>query len=214
VRTLLIDNYDSFTYNLYQLLGEVNGRPPAVVRNDADWSSVRTGDFDGVVISPGPGRPERPEDFGISVRAVTDSGLPVLGVCLGHQGICHLFGGTIGHAPAPVHGRLSDVYHTGVDVFAGLPSPFPVVRYHSLAAVALPEELEQIAWTADGVVMGVRHRDLPVWGVQFHPESISTSCGRELLANFRDLALAWPRAAASRAADRRRGLVPAIEDAA
>lgn len=190
MRTLLIDNYDSFTYNLYQLLGEVSGRAPTVVRNDADWQSVRTGDFDSVVISPGPGRPQRPEDVGISIRAITGSGLPVLGVCLGHQGICHLFGGTVGHAPAPMHGRLSDVYHDGSGVFAGLPSPFPVVRYHSLAAITLPDVLERTAWTADGVVMGVRHRTLPVWGVQFHPESISTSYGRELLANFRDLALA------------------------
>jgi para-aminobenzoate synthetase len=195
MRTLLIDNYDSFTYNLYQLLGEVNGRPPVVVRNGADWDTLRLDEFDAVVVSPGPGRPDRERDFGISARAILDSGLPVLGVCLGHQGITHLFGGEVGLAPEPMHGRVSAVRHTGVDVFKGLPSPFDVVRYHSLAAHRLPDELEAVAWTDDGVVMGVRHRTLPVWGVQFHPESISSEYGRELLANFRDLALARGRRA-------------------
>lgn len=190
MRTLLIDNHDSFTYNLYQLLGEVNGRPPVVVTNETDWSTLSMDDYDAIVISPGPGRPERARDFGISARAILESGLPVLGVCLGHQGICHLFGGEVGHAPQPMHGRVSEITHTGGEIFAGIPSPYPVVRYHSLAAIRLPEELEPTAWTADGVVMAVRHRTLPVWGVQFHPESISSGYGRELLANFRDLALA------------------------
>ena len=189
MRTLLIDNYDSFTYNLYQLLGEVNGQPPVVVRNDVDWSGVPLGDFDGIVVSPGPGRPDRARDFGVSAQAIRDSGLPVLGVCLGHQGIAHLYGGTVRHAPEPMHGRVSAVHHTGVDIFAGLPSPFSVVRYHSLAATTLPDELEVIGWTSDGVVMALRHREAPVWGVQFHPESINSDYGRELLANFRDLAL-------------------------
>jgi para-aminobenzoate synthetase len=189
MRTLLIDNYDSFTYNLYQMLGEVTRRPPVVVRNDADWSEIDLDRFDGVVVSPGPGRPDRPVDFGISARAIDQTALPVLGVCLGHQGICHLLGGTVGHAPQPVHGRVSPVHHTGAGVFAGLPSPLMAVRYHSLMATELPEELEVVAWTDDGIVMGVRHRDRPLWGVQFHPESICTEHGRELLANFRDLAL-------------------------
>jgi para-aminobenzoate synthetase len=221
MRTLLIDNYDSFTYNLYQLLGEVNGRPPVVVRNDADWSEIELDGFDGVVISPGPGRPERPVDFGISASAIRQTELPVLGVCLGHQGICHLFGGVVGHAPTPMHGRISPVHHTGVDIFAGLPSPFMVVRYHSLAAIEVPEELEIVAWTDDAVVMGVRHRELPVWGVQFHPESICTEYGREMLANFRDLALAQPRTAVAgrKPADDRRSYrvhfrcVPVLPDA-
>jgi para-aminobenzoate synthetase len=195
MRTLLIDNYDSFTYNLYQLLGEVNGRPPVVVSNDVEWSEIDLGQFDGVVVSPGPGRPERRVDFGISACAIREMALPVLGVCLGHQGICHLLGGAVGHAPQPMHGRVSPVHHTGTDVFSGLPSPFMAVRYHSLAATDVPDELEVVAWTDDGVVMGVRHRERPVWGVQFHPESICTEYGREMLANFRDLALARGRAA-------------------
>ena len=113
VRTLLVDNYDSFTYNLYQLLGEVNGQPPTVVRNDVDWAALHPGDYDNIVISPGPGRPDRERDFGVSTRAIRDSGLPVLGVCLGHQGIAGLFGGTVEHAPEPMHGRVSRVRHTG-----------------------------------------------------------------------------------------------------
>ncbi|MFD1046504.1 anthranilate synthase component II, partial [Kibdelosporangium lantanae] len=190
MRTLLIDNYDSFTYNLHQYLGEVNGQAPTVVRNDTDWSTIDLTRFDGIVVSPGPGRPNRSADFGISATAIRESGLPVLGVCLGHQGIANVFGGEVGHAPEPMHGRVSPVHHNGVDVFAGLPSPFLVVRYHSLAVTSLPAELEAIAWTDDGVIMGLRHRELPIWGVQFHPESINSEYGRELLANFRDLALA------------------------
>jgi para-aminobenzoate synthetase len=187
--TILIDNYDSFTYNLYQLLGEVNGQPPVVVRNDTDWSQARIEEFDSVVISPGPGSPDRLRDFGISSRAILESGLPVLGVCLGHQGICHLFGGKIGHAREPMHGRVSPIQHTGVGLFAGLPSPFNAVRYHSLTVTALPEEVEVIAWT-DDIIMGIRHRALPILGLQFHPESIKSEHGREILANFRDLAMA------------------------
>jgi len=224
MRTLLIDNYDSFTYNLYQLLGEVTGCPPVVVYNDAAWSELDLESFDGVVISPGPGRPARPLDFGICSRVIRECGIAVLGVCLGHQGICHELGGAVDHAPEPMHGRISPVHHTGVDVFAGLPSPFSAVRYHSLAVTAVPDELEAVAWTAEGVVMAVRHRSEPLWGVQFHPESISTEHGRELLANFRDLALAHRRASGpghrpSRADERyevhvrRLGIVPVAEAA-
>ena len=158
MNTLLIDNYDSFTYNLYQLLGEVCGDAPVVVRNDAAWSELDIATFDAVVVSPGPGRPERPLDFGISAHAISESGIPLLGVCLGHQGICHLHGASIQHAPEPMHGRLSLVHHRGADLFAGLPTPFSVVRYHSLAATEIPDELEVVAWTPDGIVMGVRHR--------------------------------------------------------
>ncbi len=190
MRTLLIDNYDSFTYNLYQLLGEVTGQAPVVVRNDADWSAIALERFDAIVISPGPGRPERALDFGNSADAIRESGLPVLGVCLGHQGICHVLGGAVEHAPQPMHGRISSVQHTGAGLFQGLPSPFSAVRYHSLAVADVPGELEIVAWSEDDVVMGLRHRSRPLWGVQFHPESICTEYGHELLANFRDLALA------------------------
>ncbi|MFC8314704.1 aminodeoxychorismate synthase component I [Gordonia sp. JH63] len=184
VRTLLIDNYDSFTYNLYALLTQVNRREPVVVANDVPWTSVDLTAFDNVVVSPGPGRPDYPRDFGISARALTDSGLPVLGVCLGHQGLCHVFGSPVVRAPEPRHGRLSAVHHDGRGLFAGLPSPFRAVRYHSLAVVDVPDELEEQAWSDDGVLMAVRHRVLPMWGVQFHPESICSEYGRELLANF------------------------------
>ncbi|MFF0813649.1 aminodeoxychorismate synthase component I [Rhodococcus sp. NPDC003318] len=184
MRTLLIDNYDSFTYNLYSLLTEVNGRTPTVLTNDRPWESVRLADYDNIVISPGPGRPDRVRDFGISAQALADSGLPVLGVCLGHQGLCHLFGGRVVPAPEPRHGRLSSVSHDGRDLFEGIPSPFQVVRYHSLAVADLREPLDPQAWADDGVLMAVRHRDRPMWGVQFHPESICTEHGRRLLENF------------------------------
>ncbi|TDB78460.1 aminodeoxychorismate synthase component I [Micromonospora sp. KC723] len=190
MRTLLVDNYDSFTYNLFQLLGEVNGEPPVVVPNDADLPMADLAAFDAVVISPGPGRPDRERDFGLSARVIRQSELPILGVCLGHQGICHLYGGAVGLAPEPMHGRISAVHHDGTDLFAGLPSPIDVVRYHSLLVTDLPDDLVETARTADGLLMAVRHRSRPVWGVQFHPESISSEHGRGLLANFRDLALA------------------------
>jgi para-aminobenzoate synthetase len=193
MRTLLIDNYDSFTYNLYQYIGEVTGCPPVVVRNDADWSQIRTSDFDAIVISPGPGRPDRERDFGISARAVLDSDLPVLGVCLGHQGIAQLFGAKVELAPEPMHGREVQIEHTGKGIFAGLRSPFTAVRYHSLIVTDLPDELEVTAWTESDLIMGLCHRDRPLWGVQFHPESIGSEFGRELLRNFRDLVMAHAR---------------------
>ncbi len=186
-RTLLIDNYDSFSYNLYDLLAEANGVPPTVVLNDADWNSFDLSRFDNIVVSPGPGRPDRKRDFGISRRAILDSGKPVLGVCLGHQGLCHLFGSPVQLAPEPMHGRISRIRHNGEGLFVGIPSPFDAVRYHSLIIEELPAELEMTAWTDDGLIMGVRHRTLPLWGVQFHPESICTDYGLELIKNFRDL---------------------------
>lgn len=206
MRTLLIDNCDSFTYNLYQLIGEVCGRPPTVVRNDVQWSQLMLGDYDALVISPGPGRPDRPRDFGISARAIIESGLPTLGVCLGHQGIAHLFGGVVRHAPEPIHGRASKLRHNGIDLFKGLPSPMSVIRYHSLIATDTPADLEEIAWTDEGLLMAVRHRTAPIWGVQFHPESIGTEFGTELMTNFRDLALAATQRS-RRAAPARRSAV-------
>ncbi|MCT9089835.1 aminodeoxychorismate synthase component I [Streptomyces sp. ASQP_92] len=210
MRTLLIDNYDSFTYNLYQYLGEVNGVPPTVVRNDANVHDIDFDAFDALVVSPGPGRPDRERDFGVSAAAIRSSGLPTLGVCLGHQGISHLFGGTVAHAPLPMHGRVSPVLHTDVDILKGLPSPFSVVRYHSLAVTDMPEDLETIAWTPDGVVMALRHRTEPIWGVQFHPESIGSEYGRELLSNFRDLALSCGRKGPTAVSGAARAASPSI----
>ncbi|MEK6228433.1 MAG: aminodeoxychorismate synthase component I [Actinomycetota bacterium] len=192
MKTLLIDNYDSFTYNLFQLLAEANGEEPVVVRNDgAAWAELSGGDFDNIVISPGPGRPDHPKDFGVCADAIREAEVPLLGVCLGHQGIGHIAGAEVLHAPEVMHGRLSAVYHDDSQLFAGIPQGFQVVRYHSLCLnEPLPEDLEPTAWTADGVLMGVAHRSRPIWGVQFHPESICTDWGRRLLSNFRDLTAA------------------------
>jgi len=188
MRTLLIDNYDSFTYNLYQLIAEVNRIPPVVVHNDtAPWTEIRDLDFDNIVISPGPGRPENKRDFGICAEAILESTVPVLGVCLGHQGLSHLFGGKVDYARQVMHGRPSDILHTGQDIFKGIPSPFTAIRYHSLYVAELSDELEKIAWTEDGMCMGVRHKTRPIWGVQFHPESICSDFGHKLIENFRSL---------------------------
>jgi para-aminobenzoate synthetase len=189
VKTLLIDNYDSFTYNLFQLLAEASGEEPFVVRNDeASWAELSDLEFDNVVISPGPGRPDRAEDFGVCAEAIRRSTVPLLGVCLGHQGLGALHGAMVVPAPEPMHGRLSAVLHDDSPLFAGIPREFQAVRYHSLCVEQpLPEALRGIAWTSDGVLMAVEHCDRPLWGVQFHPESICAEHGRRLLANFRDL---------------------------
>jgi para-aminobenzoate synthetase len=186
LKTLLIDNYDSFTYNLFQLLGEVSGEEPLVVRNDeASWDELAALDFDNVVISPGPGRPDRGEDFGVCAEGIRRSDRPLLGVCLGHQGLGALCGAAIVAASEPFHGRLSAVLHDDSPLFAGIPREFQAVRYHSLCVEQpLPEELRGIAWTSDGVLMAVEHRQRPLWGVQFHPESVCTEHGRRLIANF------------------------------
>jgi para-aminobenzoate synthetase len=192
VRCVLIDNYDSFTFNLFQLLADLDGEPPLVLRNDdaVSWPALRRQGYGAIVVSPGPGRPERPRDFGISASAIRDSGMAVLGVCLGHQGLCQLHGAPIVPAPVPMHGRTSAVHHAQIDLFDGIPSPFEVVRYHSLVVGELPAGLHALAWSEDGVLMGVRHLEAPLWGVQFHPESICSEHGARLLRNFRDLALA------------------------
>ncbi|MDL4772415.1 aminodeoxychorismate synthase component I [Actinomadura xylanilytica] len=188
MRTLLVDNHDSFTYNLFHLLAEVNGEPPAVVRNDeALPGGAGLDGFDNVVLSPGPGTPREPRDFGLCRAVLETARIPLLGVCLGHQGLALAHGADVVPAPEPRHGRTSPVEHDGTGLFAGLPSPFQAVRYHSLMAADLPGDLEVIARTPDGVVMALRHRTLPRWGVQFHPESICTEHGRHLLRNFRDL---------------------------
>ncbi len=183
MRVLVLDNYDSFTFNLVQYLGQL-GAEPVVVRNDAlppDEAAARHPDR--LVISPGPGRPE---DAGYSIDYVRRFGemIPVLGVCLGHQAIAAAFGGRIETAPEPRHGKVSQIRHDGRGVFATLANPFTATRYHSLAAVNLPDVLEECAWSEDGVVQGLRHRELPISGVQFHPESVLTTEGLALLENF------------------------------
>lgn len=194
MKTLLIDNYDSFTFNLYQYLAEVNSTPPLVVRNDsAPWDEIQDLEFDNIVISPGPGRPEIERDFGVCRQAILEATVPVLGVCLGHQGLCHLFGGKVDYVDVVMHGRPSLICHNGIDVFAGIPSPFSAIRYHSLHVPELSADLEALAWTEDGILMGVRHKTRPVWGVQFHPESIGTEFGHRLLDNFRELTVAHRR---------------------
>jgi para-aminobenzoate synthetase len=192
LKTLLIDNYDSFTYNLFQLLGEIGGEEPIVVRNDeASWEELAGLPFDNVVVSPGPGRPEREADFGVCGEAIRRCDAPLLGVCLGHQGLGWAHGARVEPAPEAVHGRLSLVRHDGSPLFDGIPSEFRAVRYHSLqVAQPLPPELRRIAWTEDGVTMALAHRERPLWGVQFHPESICAEHGRQLLTNFRDLSAA------------------------
>ncbi len=189
---IVIDNYDSFTYNLVQYLGELGTQLPVaseiqVYRNDKiDLEQIKTLQPDGVVISPGPGRPE---DAGVSGALISELGstLPILGVCLGHQSIGQVFGGKIVSAPVLMHGKTSEVHHTGVGVFRGLDNPFTATRYHSLVIDRqhCPDVLEITAWVEDGTIMGVRHRNYPhIEGVQFHPESILTSCGKQLLRNF------------------------------
>lgn len=183
MRVLVLDNYDSFTFNLVQYLGEL-GASPQVVRNDLlPPEEAAELDFERLVISPGPGTPE---EAGYSVDYVRHFGetVPTLGVCLGHQAITIAYGGKVDLAPEPRHGKTSSIRHDGTGIFAGLENPFIATRYHSLAAISLPEELEECAWSDDGVVQGIRHRRLPVAGVQFHPESIMTTEGKKLLGNF------------------------------
>jgi para-aminobenzoate synthetase len=196
--TLLIDNYDSFTYNLFQLLAEENGMEPIVVRNDeASWAELSRLSFDNVVLSPGPGRPERRRDFGVCADAIRHCEAPLLGVCLGHQGLGWVHGGRVVRAPEAMHGRVRPVEHAGAPLFAGIPPRFEAARYHSLCLDRpLPSDLEEIAWADDGAVMAVAHRTRPQWGVQFHPESVATEHGARLLANFRELTEGDSRAGA------------------
>ncbi|MGF1541307.1 MAG: anthranilate synthase component II [Pleurocapsa sp.] len=189
---IVIDNYDSFTYNLVQYLGELGAELPVaseiqVYRNDQiDLDAIAQLQPDGIVISPGPGRPG---DAGISLKLIEQLGdrLPILGVCLGHQSIGQVFGGKITSAPVLMHGKTSAVYHQQSGVFKDIASPFTATRYHSLVIdrETIPDVLEITAWVEDGTIMGVRHRDFPhIQGVQFHPESILTDSGKKLLRNF------------------------------
>jgi len=185
-RVLVIDNYDSFVYNLVQYLGEL-GADPVVHRHDAlDLAAMEAIAPDAVLVSPGPGRPE---DAGLSNDAITvfgERGVPVLGVCLGHQCIGQIYGGDVVRAPHVMHGKTSPIHHRSLGVFDGLPNPLTATRYHSLVVArdSVPDALEITAETDDGLVMGLRHREFPIEGVQFHPESILTDGGHQLLRNF------------------------------
>jgi anthranilate synthase component 2 len=195
---LVIDNYDSFTYNLVQYLGELGVTDLRVVRNDEmTVDQIETLAPARIVISPGPCTPR---EAGVSVDVVRRLGetTPILGVCLGHQAVGAAFGAEIVRAPKVMHGKTSEIHHDGKEIFEGLPEPFTATRYHSLivARESLPASLEVTAWTDDGLIMGLRHRERPVWGVQFHPESIMTKPGHDLLRNF--LRLAEPAAKRAR----------------
>jgi anthranilate synthase/aminodeoxychorismate synthase-like glutamine amidotransferase len=188
-RVVILDNYDSFVYNLYQAIGELTGVAARVVRNDAiTIEELLAADPTHLIISPGPGTPEDPAYFGVCRAAILQLGprIPTLGVCLGHQGIAAAFGGRVVRAPQVMHGKTSLVEHDGAGLFAGLPSPLRVMRYHSLVvdAQSLPDALIVTSRTQDGVCMSVAHREWPLVGVQFHPESIGTQDGKRLLGNF------------------------------
>lgn len=193
---LVLDNYDSFTYNLVQFVGEL-GAVPSVYRNDAlTVDAALALEPEAIIISPGPGEPAQ---AGISIPLIRAAAgkVPLLGVCLGHQGIGEAFGGKVVRADRLMHGKTTEVAHTGGEIFAGLPDPLTVMRYHSLVvqAAGFPAELEVTAWSRDREpgqeIMALRHRRHPLWGVQFHPESIATESGKRLLANFLELARKW-----------------------
>jgi para-aminobenzoate synthetase len=186
--TLLVDNYDSFTFNLVQMLSSL-GETVQVLKNDdaAGWAAVDWDLVDRIIVSPGPGHPAEPVDLGLSRAAVVGRARPLLGVCLGHQALCFLSGSTVQRAPQPMHGRTSRIVHSGDALFAGVPRSFRATRYHSLVVGQLSEELECIAESEDGSVMAVRHREWPAWGVQFHPESIGSQYGEQILQNFLSL---------------------------
>jgi anthranilate synthase/aminodeoxychorismate synthase-like glutamine amidotransferase len=186
---LLIDNYDSFTFNLYHFLGDVGGRCE-VVRNDKlTVAEALARQPEAIVLSPGPCTPNE-AGICLDLIAAAAGKIPILGVCLGHQAIGQAFGGNVVRAPAPMHGKTSRIFHAGTDILEGIPTPFTATRYHSLIVdrATLPADLIVTAWTEDGLVMGLRHRSLPVYGVQFHPESIASEHGHTLLANFLALA--------------------------
>lgn len=185
-RVVVVDHHDSYTWNLVHLVATVTGVLPEVVQHDA-ITAAHVLSFDRVVLSPGPGHPASPADFAVGGAVLRAGTVPVLGVCLGMQGLVTTYGGQVEHI-APAHGEIAEVAHTGAGVFAGIPSPYPAVRYHSLAATRVPEDLVVTATCEDPergeIVMGLRHRTLPLHGVQFHPESVLSRHGARLIANF------------------------------
>ncbi|MEE1865160.1 aminodeoxychorismate synthase component I [Pseudomonas auratipiscis] len=191
MKILLLDNFDSFTHNIAQYLYEVTGVWADTLPNTVCYSDLNIEDYDAIVVSPGPGHPGSGEDFGVCAEVIVQSTVPLLGICLGHQGIAQFLGGTVAHAPRPVHGYRSRITHTGKGLFRDLPEQFEVVRYHSLTCTHLPDDLHCTAWTDDGVVMAIEHSHRPLWGVQFHPESIDSEYGHALLGNFVRMALEY-----------------------
>ena len=190
-RVVVVDHHDSYTWNLVHLVAEVTGVLPVVVEHDeVDADKILSREYSHVVLSPGPGSPDDVRDFSVGRDLLLRAEVPVLGVCLGMQGLVSAYGGRVAQVE-PAHGDVAVVEHRGSDVFTGIPSPFRAVRYHSLAAVTLPDVLVETAWCASAegrVVMGVAHREKPLWGVQFHPESILTEHGAALVANFLGMA--------------------------
>ena len=190
LRVVVVDHHDSYTYNLVHLVAAVTGRLPEVVEHDeVSADTLLAGAFSHVVLSPGPGNPDDERDFSVGRAVLLEARVPVLGVCLGMQGLVSVYGGRVRRIE-PAHGEVAVVTHDGGAIFEGVPTPFKAVRYHSLAAVALPDVLVANAWCDDErgpVVMGVRHREKPLWGVQFHPESILTEHGETMIRNFLEL---------------------------
>lgn len=195
-KVLIIDNYDSFTYNLYQLVGQVlesNNKPYElnVIRNDElSLQQIKSRNYDKIIISPGPGSPYNPEYFGVCGKVITELGqtTPILGICLGMQGICHFFGGKVVRAKNIMHGKTSLIKHNSKNLFQNLPQNIEVMRYHSLVCTDLPDCLEATSWTIDdGEIMALNHKEYPIFGVQFHPESFATEYGLEIIQNFLSL---------------------------
>ncbi len=189
MKTLIIDNYDSFTYNLYQFIGELGGSPEVIRNDQVTFEDIKRNKYSHIVISPGPGSPDDPAYFGICKEVILTFGktVPILGVCLGHQGIISAFGGRVIRAGTIKHGKQSVIKHNGKYIFKDVKNPLRGMRYHSLIGEreSMPEVLEVTATsTYDEVVMGVRHKEFPIFGVQFHPESIGTEDGRKILQNF------------------------------
>ncbi len=183
---LLVDNYDSFTYNIYDLVYRVSGVKAHVVRNDdLTFEELAASPLDCVILSPGPGHPGRRGDFGVSSDILKQFNNPILGICLGHQGIAEVFGGTVVRADIPVHGLTDFISHNGEDLFQNIPQRVKMVRYHSLIVTAnLPPTLKKTAWNDEGLVMGIQHSSRAIFGVQFHPESVCSEFGETLMSNF------------------------------
>jgi para-aminobenzoate synthetase len=186
MKIVIIDNYDSFTYNLYQYIAEVTNVIPKVFLNDKiSWKTFLLLRPDAVILSPGPGNPIKKKDFGICYEIIQKGNMPILGVCLGHQGIASAYNGSIKSAPEIFHGMPSNIFHTGKGIFTDIPQGFKAIRYHSLmVSEPLPNNISKTAWTKDGIVMGISHKKKPFFGLQFHPESIGTAYGKKILKNF------------------------------